>query len=1027
MGTLLRNASVALRLKHLYFISSDQLCGIDLPNKIVEQFYFSFSAFAIMSQSRSDVPALVDRFNMGLFRDANGSSTFSRGARHGAAEQGRTRARSRDRRIEANSMGPNIGRTRPAGPMENQEWLDALSSVSDRVATLERIQRSNAQTSGALQEESIRSRASITAIQDDLVEYKKYVETTFHNIDGYVNQQLQSIRNVINGTVNDQFNAHEQKLSALQASYESLMGVLQARRPPPQEFNLTPQEVPIPNTPTGSTAVLPGQQPLDPFMMSDPWGQAHAQPSATHPQVGVMTAELDQQGRPLLPPPMPASFAPGGAGFQSPFETHQLNGPATPPVRPAFVSPVISDGGAINGQRADYGAHAPMGYGMGPPGQYSSIGATGPYGGNGIGHVQTTVSPSYFDISYKPNEALRKFDGDSSKYKMWNSRLKDHLARSNGEWKNILCKLEVAENPITKQWLMSSHIHGNSAWDLATKLETFVSTWVNDTLYGRRVQMAGGKTQEGNGFEIWRQLYLEHHGGANAVQLGGMRRLQEWPKCSSIGNLNQHLDAWLECLETHNQELLAAPNVLRTMLLGVIPTEFEDEILVRPEVVTYRDIIAFCKNRTIYRRQKALAEITRRSTQGRINSLTPGSEIEDEPSDEKMPSWASMIVNSIAKLGSSVPAPPPPVAGAEIAAVQRERQAARKPMANGRKAFNLKFRFSGCWHCGEEGHSRKANPARQIKGCPKFEALKARNGGNPPVGYKGAYEKARDLAWEKFRAATPRKDKVNSLEDTDDDDDSDIGYDDDGSMFALRSAPTALPPKSFADRNPFEDLDDEEEELSDDLIDHFSKWAKVKAKKQKSSMKSIQVSSLQDLDEQIATNPKMFAATNLNTRKLQQSMRKVRGLELGDDEILALVDTGSSIHAADADVHFPAYSSTVRRPSRQRSAGATTAGGHKLEHLGKFSISADTDGQTVRIPFNHMKVKLPILSVRQMMSKGGKLTLTEHGGKISNSGTGQSINFVIHDDLWYVKLKVNRPPASESRQPHLPFGRQGSA
>ena len=170
----------------------------------------------------------------------------------------------------------------------------------------------------------------------------------------------------------------------------------------------------------------------------------------------------------------------------------------------------------------------------------------------------------------------------------------------------------------------------------------------------------------------------------------------------------------------------------------------------------------------------------------------------------------------------------------------------------------------------------------------------------------------------------------------------------------------------------------------------------------------------------------MFAATNLNTRKLQRSMRQVQDLEIGDDEILALVDTGSSIHAADVDVHFPAYSSTVRRPSRRKSAGATTAGGHKLEHLGKFSISADADGQTVRIPFNHMKVKLPILSVRQMMSKGGKLTLTEHGGKISNSGTGQSINFVIHDDLWYVKLKVNRPPASESRQPHLPFGRQGS-
>ena len=642
--------------------------------------------------------------------------------------------------------------------------------------------------------------------------------------------------------------------------------------------------------------------------------------------------------------------------------------------------------------------------------------------------MQTSVSTSsFFEINYKPNDSLRKFDGDSSKYKMWNSRLKDHLARSNGDWKHVLCSLETAEFPITREWLSSSHIHGNSAWDLSTKLETFISTWVSDSLYGRRVQMAGGKAQEGNGFEIWRQLYHEHHGGANAVQLGGMRRLQEWPKCTSIGNLNQHLDAWLECLETHNQELLAAPNVLRTMILGVIPTEYEDEILVRPEVITHRDIILFCKNRTTYKRQKALAEITRRSTQGRINHLAEDREEVMEESTQVMPTWASAIVNSIAKLNSSVPPPaahsaarPPRVAGDDIAAVQQQ---VRKPMANGRKAFNLKFRFSGCWHCGEEGHSRKENPARQIKGCPKFETLKKKNDGRPPAGYKGAYEKARDAAWEKFRAAGPKR-IVNHLEDTDDDDDSDLCYDDD-TMFALRST-TAPSPKTFVHRNPFEDLDDDEAEMSDDLIDHFSKWAKVKAKRQ--SHKHIQVSSLQDLDEHIALNPKVFATSNLNTKKLQQSMRNMpRGLDLKEDEVLALVDTGSSIHAADADVHFPAYSSKVRQSSHKKSAGATTAGGHRLENLGRFNVSADADGQTVRIPFNHMKVKLPILSVRQMMSKGGQLTLTEHGGKITNATTRQSINFVIHDDLWYVKLKVNKPPTNEGRQPSLPFGRQGSA
>ena len=96
--------------------------------------------------------------------------------------------------------------------------------------------------------------------------------------------------------------------------------------------------------------------------------------------------------------------------------------------------------------------------------------------------------------------------------------------------------------------------------------------------------MAGGAAQSGNGVEMWRQLCHEHHGGAEAVQLGGMRRLQEWPKCTSTGNLTQHLDAWVEYLETHNTERLSAPSVLRSMLMDVIPTEYEDENLVWPEI-----------------------------------------------------------------------------------------------------------------------------------------------------------------------------------------------------------------------------------------------------------------------------------------------------------------------------------------------------------------------------------------------------------------------------------------------------------
>ena len=90
-------------------------------------------------------------------------------------------------------------------------------------------------------------------------------------------------------------------------------------------------------------------------------------------------------------------------------------------------------------------------------------------------------------------------------------------------------------------------------------------------------------------------------------------------------------------------------------------------------------------------------------------------------------------------------------------------------------------------------------------------------------------------------------------------------------------------------------------------------------------------------------------------------------------------------------------------------------------------MHGNANGQDLRIPFDNMKVKLPILSVRELMSKGCKMTLTEHGGVIRNKLKNQQIDLVVHDDLWYVKLKVKPPPISEAAVDLAsPFGRQGT-
>ena len=108
----------------------------------------------------------------------------------------------------------------------------------------------------------------------------------------------------------------------------------------------------------------------------------------------------------------------------------------------------------------------------------------------------------------------------------------------------------------------------------------------------------------GNGFEMWRWLYQEFQGGSEAVMLGGSRRLQDFPRCTKLDQLSAHLDVWTECLNTYCTELLHAPGVLRSMLWGVIPSDFEDELLINPHVKSWQDIIQWCKIKTVYKRQK---------------------------------------------------------------------------------------------------------------------------------------------------------------------------------------------------------------------------------------------------------------------------------------------------------------------------------------------------------------------------------------------------------------------------------------
>ena len=54
-----------------------------------------------------------------------------------------------------------------------------------------------------------------------------------------------------------------------------------------------------------------------------------------------------------------------------------------------------------------------------------------------------------------------------------------------------------------------------------------MADWFSTNLYNRKVQLDGGKAEEGNGFEIWRQLYRQYAGGSQGVKFGGQLRLKD--------------------------------------------------------------------------------------------------------------------------------------------------------------------------------------------------------------------------------------------------------------------------------------------------------------------------------------------------------------------------------------------------------------------------------------------------------------------------------------------------------------------
>ena len=174
-----------------------------------------------------------------------------------------------------------------------------------------------------------------------------------------------------------------------------------------------------------------------------------------------------------------------------------------------------------------------------------------------------------------------------------------------------------------------------------------------------------------------------------------------------------------------------------------------------------------------------------------------------------------------------------------------------------------------------------------------------------------------------------------------------------------------------------------------------------------------------------ATVQKIMAALPSSPKKLARAARKIGALQLDEDEILAMVDSGSFLHAIDAESDLPDHPvEAVEGKDRTRSA--ETACGGILKRLGVVCTSGSVNGENVNVKWNHMKVKTPILSVRQLIRDGHEVYINKNGGWIKNIGNGKTITFFEFQGVYYLKMKIDKPTANNEKKSEPLFSGQGA-
>ena len=244
-------------------------------------------------------------------------------------------------------------------------------------------------------------------------------------------------------------------------------------------------------------------------------------------------------------------------------------------------------------------------------------------------------------------------------------------------------------------------------------------------------------------------------------------------------------------------------------------------------------------------------------------------------------------------------------------------------------------------------------------------------------------------------------------------------------------------------------MDEDQQEYDPGVLKAFNDWAhkvEVQSPAKKSRLRPLKtkidrtanyINSSKRVDDQAAVVIRNDSLPDKDLAKAQQiasplpadkkgflrSVKKVNNIECAEDEIVAIMDTGSFTHAVNARKHLPGHVVEAVDDEMKGKVAETACGGI-LKVLGSLTVHGVVGETAVKVRFNDMDVECPILSVRRLCTDGHDVYLNRAGGYIERLATGQRIPFFEHQGVYYIKMKVMPPPPNHPED--TPFRRLGA-